>query len=127
MQQTPSSDLNHGDNWNPDLDDQKHSFVWRLAEDLIEVLQPKNKMRVLDVGCGTGQLTHQIALRGAQVLGMDSSATMIVQAKQQYPTLDFRKQDAHRFYDEQPFDAVFSNAALHWIRSPRHCLPQQGP
>ena len=117
-----SGKLKSNEGWSPRLYDEKHSFVWRLAGDMIEALQPTTGMRVLDVGCGTGHLTNQIAERGAQVLGIDSSATMIKQAQLQFPTLEFRLQDAHHFENEQPFDAIFSNAALHWIHTPHHVV-----
>lgn len=117
-----SGELKSNEGWSPHLYDEKHSFVCRLARDMIEALQPTGGMRVLDVGCGTGHLTHQIAECGAQVLGIDSSATMIKRAQLQFPSLEFRLQDEHHFKTEQPFDAIFSNAALHWIHTPNHVV-----
>lgn len=59
--------------WDTELYEAQHAFVWQLGAGLIEVLAPKPGERILDLGCGTGQLTHQIAERGADVLGVDAS------------------------------------------------------
>jgi trans-aconitate 2-methyltransferase len=103
----------HG--WDPSLYDDKHSFVWRHGASLIELLAPRPGERILDLGCGTGHLTNEIARRGAQVVGMDHSPDMIAQAKSHYPDLTFVQADARSFRFDEPFDAVFSNAALHWV------------
>ncbi len=79
-------------------------------------LAPKPGERILDLGCGTGHLTAQIAELGADVTGLDASASMIAQARQNYPKLRFTLADARSFVCNEPFDAVFSNAALHWIK-----------
>lgn len=103
------------DQWDSALYDDRHSFVWKKAGDLIDLLDPQPAERILDLGCGTGHLTAQIAARGADVVGLDGSASMIAQARQNYPKLKFVLADARTFQFEEPFDAVFSNAALHWI------------
>src|SRR2546430_3077939 len=102
--------------WNAGEYDSRHSYVWTLAADLIELLAPRAGERILDLGCGTGHLTAQIAARGAEVVGIDSSVSMIAQARQNFPKLKFQLADARDFRFEAPFDAVFSNAALHWVR-----------
>jgi trans-aconitate 2-methyltransferase len=104
--------------WNPALYQSQHAFVWQYGEQLIELLAPQPGERILDLGCGTGQLTQQLAIAGATVMGIDASASMIEQAAQQYPDIPFAVADARAFQVEQPFDAVFSNAALHWIQQP---------
>lgn len=104
--------------WNTEFYDHKHGFVTRLGSDLLEMLAAQAGERVLDIGCGTGHLTNQIAAAGATVVGLDSSAEMIDAARQQYPALTFVQADATHFSFESPFDAIFSNAALHWIRPP---------
>jgi trans-aconitate methyltransferase len=102
--------------WNSSLYDSKHNFVARLSEDLVsEWLKPQPTERILDLGCGTGYLTDKIAAAGAFVLGLDSSAEMVKQAQANYPSLQFIVGDGADFHFETPFDAVFSNAALHWI------------
>lgn len=107
-----------GTKWNAELYNTKHSFVWELAKATLELLAPKPGERILDLGCGTGHLTARIAEAGAQVVGIDSSAEMIREAKKSYPAIEFLLADARDFRFDQPFDAVFSNAALHWIREP---------
>jgi trans-aconitate 2-methyltransferase len=95
--------------------DGRHSFVWEYGEDLLPLLDAKPEDRVLDVGCGTGHLTAKIAETGAAVTGIDNSPQMVEQARQHYPYLRFELQDAASFRFDEPFTAVFSNAALHWV------------
>ena len=73
--------------------------------------------RILDVGCGTGQLTAEIAKSGAEVVGLDQSAEMIASARENYPELQFEVADIAATNYDSEFDAVFSNAALHWVRN----------
>lgn len=103
------------DRWDSSLYEDRHSFVWQKAGDLIDLLDPRPGERILDLGCGTGHLTAQIAARGADAVGLDASASMVAQARQNYPQLKFVLGDARAIRFDQPFDAVFSNAVLHWI------------
>lgn len=82
----------------------------------MEALSPRAGERILDVGCGTGQLTAEIARSGARVVGLDNSADMLAEARKNYPDLSFVLGDAASFHFSEPFDAVFSNAALHWVK-----------
>ena len=107
------------DEWNSTLYQEKHQFVWQYGTDLLALLNPQQGDRILDLGCGTGQLSQKIAESGANVVGIDSSAEMIAQARQNYPNLDFRVADAANFSLDMKFDSVFSNATLHWIKSPQ--------
>ena len=102
--------------WDPSLYENQCKFVWECATDLIDLLSPSPGERILDLGCGTGQLAAQISQSGAEVVGIDNSESMISKAKQNYPHIDFRVGDATNFRCERPFDAVFSNAVLHWIK-----------
>jgi trans-aconitate methyltransferase len=102
-------------NWNTELYDKKHSYVFKFGEDVIKLLDPKPGETILDLGCGTGHLTNLIAGSGAIVLGIDSSAEMIEQARIKYPSIRFEIKDATDFSLNEKFDAVFSNAVLHWI------------
>ncbi|MFT3934384.1 MAG: methyltransferase domain-containing protein [Chitinophagaceae bacterium] len=102
--------------WNASLYDSKHDFVFKYGEDLLELLQPKPGERIMDLGCGTGYLAKQIADAGAVVTGIDNSADMIAKAKAAYPELDFRVESATDFYSAEGYDAIFSNAVLHWIK-----------
>lgn len=101
--------------WNSNLYDKKHDFVFKYGEDLIDLLAPKAKERILDLGCGTGYLTNMIAEAGAEVTGIDNSAEMINKAVSEYPNLDFKVLSATDFYFVNSFNAIFSNAVLHWV------------
>lgn len=110
------------DHWNPSLYDAKHAFVSEFGSSLIDDLAPKEGEKILDAGCGTGDLAFQIATAGALVTGIDSSEKMIAKAKEKYPHLPFFVKDITKldFHDE--FDAVFSNATLHWVKPPEKAL-----
>ena len=101
--------------WNSSLYEDKHAFVWKYGENLLQLLNPQANERILDLGCGTGQLTAKIAETGADTIAIDSSSEMIEKAQQNYPQLKFQVADAKNFQLSQPVDAVFSNAVLHWI------------
>jgi len=109
-------------NWDTTSYESKHAFVWQYGEDLLTLLNPQAGERILDLGCGTGQLTEKIALVGAEVLGVDHTPTMIEKARQNYPHLHFEVGDATNFQVAQPLDAVFSNAVLHWVKSPAQAV-----
>ena len=108
--------------WNSELYQSSHAFVWEFGRDLLAMLAAKPHERILDVGCGTGQLTSEIAKSGAEVVGVDQSREMIVAAKANYPELQFEVADiaATKYHSE--FDAVFSNAALHWVRNQQSAI-----
>jgi len=101
--------------WDAELYEARHGFVWRLGEGVVDFLNAQPGERILDLGCGTGQLTKKIADSGANVLGLDASPDMIGQARQNYPRLQFVLANAAALQFENEFDAVFSNAALHWM------------
>jgi trans-aconitate methyltransferase len=108
--------------WDARLYDYKHSFVWKHGTALLELLAAQAGERILDLGCGTGHLTAQIAATGAAVLGIDTAPAMIDEARRTYPALTFLVGDARDFAFPEPFDAVFSNAVLHWIKEPERVL-----
>jgi trans-aconitate methyltransferase len=108
--------------WDANLYDEKHSYVWKMAADLLELLAPQAGERILDVGCGTGHLTAQIASAVAEVLGIDSSEEMIREARKRYAKVRFEAGDAREIRLAETFDAVFSNATLHWIREPERVI-----
>jgi trans-aconitate methyltransferase len=108
--------------WNAELYDEKHSFVWKMAAGLLELLEAKPGERILDVGCGTGHLTAKIAANRAQPIGIDRSAEMIREARTAYPALRFEVMDAREISFPEQFDAVFSNATLHWIKEPERAV-----
>ena len=104
--------------WNPNLYQSNHNFVWQYGESLLALLKPQAGERILDLGCGTGQLTAKIAEMGAEVEGVEADGAMIAAAKANYPTLKFMVADACNFEVDMPYAAIFSNAALHWIKPP---------
>jgi trans-aconitate methyltransferase len=101
--------------WDAGLYDAKHAFVWEKAKGVVELLAAKPGERILDLGCGTGTLTAEIAASGAAVIGVDRSPEMIDEARRKFPALHFEVCDARSLKFSAQFDAVFSNAALHWI------------
>ena len=90
------------------------AFVPALGAPVLELLQPRPGERILDLGCGDGVLTGKLAASGAQVVGVDSSAEMVAAARRR--GVDGRVMDATGLTFDQEFDAVFSNAVLHWIK-----------
>jgi len=89
-------------------------FVALLVDSLVEALQPKAGERILDLGCGDGFLTRRVGDSGATMVGVDSSPQMIAAAKERGVDARYNSGEALPF--DQEFDAVFSNAALHWMR-----------
>ncbi len=108
--------------WNSELYQSSHGFVWQFGRDLLKMLAPKPGERILDVGCGTGQLTADIANSGARVVGIDLSAKMIAAAKENFPAVHFEVADIATSDFNEEFDAVFSNAALHWVRDQKGAI-----
>ncbi|WP_026462517.1 class I SAM-dependent methyltransferase [Adhaeribacter aquaticus] len=101
--------------WNTNLYDNKHEFVSQYGQDVVELLSPKEGELILDLGCGTGDLAAVIRDRKATVIGIDSSPDMIETASKKYPDIQFEVKSATDFTYEQKFDAIFSNATLHWV------------
>lgn len=106
--------------WDAGLYDASHSYVWQYGADLVPLLAPQPGERILDAGCGTGPLTARIAEAAGPdgILGIDHSSDMIAQARAAFPQLRFAAADLTTFRLDAGaplFDAVFSNAVLHWI------------
>ncbi|MBW8481432.1 class I SAM-dependent methyltransferase [Actinomadura parmotrematis] len=95
--------------------DTAFGYVSAHGAPLVDLLDPQPGEKIIDLGCGTGAFAAEIAERGAAVLGIDGSPEMIAQAKALHPELSFAIDDAHCFTTSESFDAVASNAALHWM------------
>lgn len=102
--------------WSPEGYAVNARFVAELGAPLLELLAPRPSERILDVGCGDGFLTKRIAESGARVVGVDSSAEMVRAARAL--GLDARVQSGEDLEFVEEFDAVFSNAAIHWMKRP---------
>jgi trans-aconitate 2-methyltransferase len=102
--------------WDPERYESRFSFVWSHGASLVDLLDPQAGETILDLGCGTGQLTSQIAERGALVTGLDGAPAMVAQARINYPQLKFILAEAANFMLPERVDAVFSNAVLHWVK-----------
>ncbi len=89
------------------------AFVAELGEAALDLLDPRPGEAILDIGCGDGALTQWIAERGATVVGIDNSESMVIAAKAR--GLDARLMDAAQLRFSEAFDAAFSNATLHWV------------
>jgi ubiquinone/menaquinone biosynthesis C-methylase UbiE len=99
--------------WTTDTYRENAGYVPALGAAVFELLNPQPGERVLDVGCGEGSLTVRIAAAGAVVVGIDASPDMIGGATAR--GLDARLVNAEDLPFDNEFDAVFSNAALHWV------------
>lgn len=98
----------------------KGRFVADLAGGVVELLAPQPGERILDLGCGDGALTEKLRASGAEVVGLDESAEMVRAARARGLNVYERSAESLEFDSE--FDAVFSNAALHWIRNQKAVL-----
>jgi trans-aconitate methyltransferase len=106
--------------WDAQEYDATFGFVSRYGDELLDLLAPRTGERILDLGCGTGRHAAEIAARGARVVGMDLDEGMLDKARADHPTLRLVRADAALFDleslgEREPFDACFSNAALHWM------------
>jgi trans-aconitate methyltransferase len=101
--------------WNADRYAQNAHFVPALGQPVLELLKPTAGERILDLGCGDGVLTEKLVAAGATVVGVDASADMIAAATRR--GIDARVMDGTALAFDREFDAVFSNAAMHWMKS----------
>ena len=95
-------------------------FVPALGAPVLELLKPQAGERILDLGCGDGVLTEKIEATGATVVGADAAPDMVAAARRR--GLDARVMDGGRLEFTAEFDAVFSNAALHWMKHERDAV-----
>jgi len=103
----------HGHSWDPAAYAAHASFVPALGAPALELLAPQPGERILDLGCGDGALTVKLVEAGAEVVGVDADRAMIAAAQER--GLDARRMDGRQLEFDAEFDAVFSNAAIHWM------------
>jgi trans-aconitate methyltransferase len=89
-------------------------FVSDLGQAVFDLLNPRPGERILDLGCGDGALTEKLVAAGANVVGVDASPDMVNAARQR--GIDARVMDGGSLDFNSEFDAVFSNAAVHWMK-----------
>jgi len=106
--------------WTSDTYDTHARFVSDMAGAVVDLLSPKAGENILDLGCGDGVLTAQLANIGANVIGVDMSDDLLKSAREK--GLSVKKMDGEALTFESQFDAVFSNAALHWMTNPQKVL-----
>lgn len=101
--------------WDSKLYDKKHDFVAEYGKGLLEFVPQNAEQSILDLGCGTGTLTAQLAKLCNKIVGVDGSQNMIDKAKEEFNNIEFKVCDALALPFEKEFDVVFSNAVFHWI------------
>lgn len=102
--------------WEAEKYDGSMGFVSTFGMNVVEWLRPQAGERIVDFGCGTGDLAARIAANGAEVTGVDISPEMVERARNKYPNISFECADGTSWRTLHPCDAVFSNAALHWMK-----------
>ncbi|HVH07440.1 MAG TPA: class I SAM-dependent methyltransferase [Myxococcota bacterium] len=100
--------------WDPVAYERNARFVAELGGPVVELLGPRPGERILDLGCGDGWLTERLAALGCEVVGVDGSAEQVAAARAR--GVDARVARAEALPFESEFDAVFSNAVLHWVK-----------
>jgi SAM-dependent methyltransferase len=100
--------------WDPQRYDRHARFVSELGQPVLELLAPRAGERILDLGCGDGALTAQLVAAGCRVVGVDGSAAQVTAARAR--GIDAHVRDGEQLEFDDAFDAVFSNAALHWMK-----------
>jgi trans-aconitate methyltransferase len=104
--------------WDADRYQRQFGFVSAMAGGVLELLAASPGEVVLDLGCGTGELAARIAATGARVIGLDSDPAMVAAAARRLGAESTMLAEGHDFRLPAPVDAVFSNAALHWMPRP---------
>lgn len=108
----------HPHAWAAEVYQAQFGFVSEYGVQIVDLLCPKRGEIILDLGCGTGHLTQEISLRGARAIGVDNDEGMVKIARRNYPSLEFILDDARNPLGDNQYNAVFSNATLHWITPP---------
>src|ERR1700724_3069884 len=106
----------HPQTWDPERYARNARFVADLGAPVVELLAPRPGERILDLGCGDGVLSAKLAAMGCDVIGVDASEAQVQATKKL--GVEAQVVNAEQLTFEAEFDAVFSNAALHWMRKP---------
>src|SRR5438477_2347436 len=104
--------------WNPNQYERFKSERHQPFDDLVALIEHRPRMRVVDLCCGTGELTRELheRLGAEETLGIDNSETMLMKSNAfGGEVLRFERGDIEAFVTDRPFDLIFSNAALHWV------------
>lgn len=105
--------LSMAQTWTAEGYERNGRFVADLAGDVLSLLSPQPRESILDLGCGDGALSSRLMEAGAVVIGVDSSPELVRAAQQR--GIDARYGEGEHLLFRSEFDAVFSNAALHWM------------
>jgi SAM-dependent methyltransferase len=115
-----TTDASRRQTWSAASYDEHARFVSDLASGVMDWLAPKSGEHILDLGCGDGVLTAELAAKGAKMVGVDASEDFVRAC--QARGLDVRLMDGEALTFDSEFDAVFSNAALHWMTRPERVI-----
>jgi trans-aconitate 2-methyltransferase len=113
--------------WSPDQYQRFKAERKQPFLDLVSLIERRPRMRVVDLGCGTGELTRELheTLGAEETVGIDDSDTMLLKSGHfEGEMLRFERGNIEAFVTDKPYDLVFSNAALHWIADHEHLLPR---
>ena len=108
--------------WNANNYSQNADFVYKLAMPVVDLLQAKKNEKILDLGCGEGSLSLEIQKYDSQVIGVDTSEDMVTKSKEK--GIEAYVMSATKLAFSEEFDAVFSNAVLHWIDDAKGVIQQ---
>ncbi|MEQ8354196.1 MAG: methyltransferase domain-containing protein [Kiloniellaceae bacterium] len=120
MAPVSNNDPRAAQHWDPQRYNKNAGFVAELGSPLLDLLQPQPGERILDLGCGEGALTEKLVSAGAAVVGVDASPDQVAAARRR--GLDAQVVDGEALTFDREFDAVLSNAALHWMLNPAAVL-----
>src|SRR5580692_6557745 len=106
--------------WNAECYEKNARFVTDLGMPAVELLAPQPGERILDLGCGDGVLTKKLADMGCIMVGVDASPQFVAAARKS--GVDARLMEGQNLTFDSEFDAVISNAALHWMKPPEKVI-----
>ena len=106
--------------WQATKYSQHAAFVSSMAADVVALLDPQQGEAILDLGCGDGEIGEYLQTQGCQLTCVDASASMVEAATSR--GLVARQLNGHKLDYSNQFDAVFSNAALHWMLEPEKVI-----